>query len=295
MNNIGKDLTRGTNMLDDLIEYFSYDDLFSAPANIRLFSEYLDKYGDERKKVGKPKKESVVTDELIIRLKEFYGKQKCKGYNEIIDRLDKEKNIRRLNEKGVATLIEHGRNISTVFYSPINNETALIQLAHEIETIREFELLSREDDDFKRKYFSYGPMNLVFPRARAKEMALYLINHGLYDEDNVLTAMNTIFNNDMDSMERYLSAYERNDVRKKTDPEYYNNALTAITSEPFAMGEIMSSTILEKCSDYDVYDDVQRTILSRGPGFSSKVLEDLGVGREELVENGGKVLKKLFK
>ena len=59
------------------------------------------------------------------------------------------------------------------------------------------------------------------------------------------------------------------------------------------MGEILSSTILEKCSDFDTYDEVQKEIISRGPAFTRKVFEDLGVSNEELIKNGGKVYRKI--
>ena len=276
---------------EEIIKYFGSDDLFGSNFFARLFREYIFKYGDERREVDKYKTESVDTMELIYLLQDFYSDKK--GYDEILDRLIKNNDINRVNDNSMEQLLLLGRNKYDVSYSPINIESSLIQLAHEIETIREAEIVKDQTNTFNSKYFSYGPMNLVFPRARAKEMAIYLLNNGLFDDDNVIATMDTIFNKDIDSMEKYLKSLDDNYSYKKTDPLYSKNVVDGITSLPFALGEVISSTVVEKCSDYYIYDDVQKTILSRGPGFSLKMLEDLGTSREELVENGDKVLRKI--
>lgn len=276
---------------DNIIKYFGEDELEVSPFYARLFREYLSKNGDNKRDVGRFNTESVDTMELIYLLQDFYSDKK--GYDEILDRLLKNNDINRINDNSMEQLLFLGRNKYDVSYSPINNESSLIQLAHEIETIREAEIVKNQTNTFNSKYFSYGPMNLVFPRARAKEMAIYLLNNGLFDDDNVIATMDTIFNKDINSMIKYLESDYNNHCRKKTDPEYNKNLIDGITSLPFALGEVISSTVVEKCSDFDTYDEVQKTILSRGPGFSLKMLEDLGTSREELIENGGKVLRKI--
>ena len=148
---------------EEIIKYFGNDDLFGSNFFARLFREYIFKYGDERREVDKYKTESVDTMELIYLLQDFYSYKR--GYDEILARLLKNNDINRVNDNSMEQLLLLGRNKYDVSYSPINIESSLIQLAHEIETIREAEIVKDQTNTFNSKYFSYGPMNLVFPRA----------------------------------------------------------------------------------------------------------------------------------
>ena len=178
---------------------------------------------------------------------------------------------------------------STLFYGqdgfkPSNNEEMLISLVHALEHVREREMLERNGIDYSNQNFEYDPMREVFPMAREKEMALFLIDKG-YNVDNVRNIMNLHISENMEAMKKYAKMGLALNTKRRTKAK--------IEAFPYAYGDILSSTIVLKCGGD--FDDVQNSLVCcRESAYSEQVFSDIGCDKDDLIPNGGKVLSKIY-
>lgn len=272
---------------EDILDYY-FDNTLSHDEQFRkLFDKYVDKYSKYVSSYTDVNREEVDLGDVVNILRDFYKDKK--GYNDFLnwmirnDRIVSEDNRKKINsnKKGY------------IYYPNVNSENTLIKLAGELEHVREEVLLSDKSDEFRDKYFSFGPLNKVFPKLREKEMAMYLLNDNMFDNKNVIDTLDLDFYIDMVNMDEYVTLDRINTNNIKANSKSLMEVkLESISS---GYGEILSSTLLELCDgDFKLSNEIQKDfIVDRGPGYSREILNSIGCDESDLIKNGGKVLRKI--
>ena len=281
--------------VNEMIGYFIDNTLAYDDEHSKLFKDYLDRYSSYVNHKINIKTNKIDTYEVFGALYDFY---RGKGnYNKFISKLKKDNSFAftdvLLEGSTLQYRDENGHSKSDISIFPSNNEDVILTLVHEIEHAREAKMLEDKDLDFLNKYTLYGTLSETFPRLRGKEMALYLIENG-YDKENVISSMDYVFHNDILAMDKYLKLGKKKKFLFKD--KSLDNVSERLSCIPYGYGEILSSTIFELCDgDFELSNEIQKELISvRGPGYSSELLNTIGCSRENLIENGGKVLKKIY-
>ena len=222
---------------EDILDYY-FDNTLSHDEQFRkLFDKYVDKYSKYVNSYTDVNREEVDLGDVVNILRDFYKDKK--GYNDFLnwmirnDRIVSEDNRKKIksNKKGY------------IYYPNVNSENTLIKLAGELEHVREEVLLSDKSDEFRDKYFSFGPLNKVFPKLREKEMAMYLLNDNMFDNKNVIDTLDLDFYIDMVNMDEYVTLDRINTNNIKANSKSLMEVkLESISS---GYGEILSCTLLE--------------------------------------------------
>lgn len=272
---------------EDILDYY-YDNTLSYDEGFRkLFDKYVDKYSKYVSSYTDVNREEVDLADVVNILRLFYDDKK--GYNDFLNWMIRNDKLVSLDNKKRFNLNDKG----IIYYPTNNSENTLIKLVYELEKAREKVLLSDKDEEFRDKYFSYGPLNRVFPKLREKEMALYLLNDSMFDNKNVIDTLDLDFFADMDNMDEYVTL-DRIDTNNKNanSKSLMEEKLESISS---GYGEILSSTLLELCDgDFKLSNEIQKELIDvRGPGYSSEILNTIGCDESDLIKNGGKVLRKI--
>ena len=280
--------------LNEMVAYHIDNTLAYDDEHSELFKEYVKRYRSLVNNGIIVKTSEVDTYEVFGVLYDFY---KGKGnYNKYVSQLKNNGSFVFTDEllEGKALLYrdENGNSKADISVFPSNNECVILTLVHEIEHARETKMLEEKDNNFINKYYSYGPMRELFPRVRAKEMALYLLENG-YNEENVISSMDYLFASDLKAMEDYLKLGKKKKNFFKDN--YSENVEERLKCIPYGYGEILSSTILEICDgDFELSNEIQKELICvRGPGYSREILNTIGCCKEDLIKNGGMVYKKI--
>ena len=183
---------------EDILDYY-FDNTLSHDEQFRkLFDKYVDKYSKYVNSYTDVNREEVDLEDVVNILRCFYEDKK--GYNDFLSWMIRNDKLVSLDNK--SKLFKN----NGVIYYPINNsENTLIKLAYELERARERVLLCDKSDEFRDKYFTYGPLNRVFPKLREKEMAMFLLNDSMFDNKNVVDILDLDFYVDMSIMDDYVT------------------------------------------------------------------------------------------
>ena len=272
---------------EDILDYY-FDNTLSHDEQFRkLFDKYVDKYSKYVNSYTDVNREEVDLEDVVNILRCFYDDKK--GYNDFLNWMIRNDKLVSLDNKSKLF-----KDKGVIYYPTNNSENTLIKLAYELEKARESVLLCDKSDEFRDKYFTYGPLNRVFPKLREKEMAMFLLNDSMFDKNNVIDTLGLDFYIDMENMDEYVTLDRINTNNKKANSKsLMEEKLESISS---GYGEILSSTLLELCDgDFKLSNEIQKELIDvRGPGYSSEILNTIGCDESDLIKNGGKVLSKIY-
>ena len=272
---------------EDILDYY-FDNTLSHDEQFRkLFDKYVDKYSKYVNSYTDVNREEVDLEDVVNILRCFYDDKK--GYNDFLNWMIRNDKLVSLDNKSKLF-----KDKGIIYYPTNNSENTLIKLAYELEKARESVLLCDKSDEFRDKYFTYGPLNRVFPKLREKEMAMFLLNDSMFDKNNVIDTLGLDFYIDMENMDEYVTLDRINTNNKKANSKsLMEEKLESISS---GYGEILSSTLLELCDgDFKLSNEIQKELIDvRGPGYSSEILNTIGCDESDLIKNGGKVSSKIY-
>ena len=272
---------------EDILDYY-FDNTLSHDEQFRkLFDKYVDKYSKYVNSYTDVNREEVDLEDVVNILRCFYDDKK--GYNDFLNWMIRNDKLVSLDNKSKLF-----KDKGVIYYPTNNSENTLIKLAYELEKARESVLLCDKSDEFRDKYFTYGPLNRVFPKLREKEMAMFLLNDSMFDKNNVIDTLGLDFYIDMENMDEYVTLDRINTNNKKANSKsLMEEKLESISS---GYGEILSSTLLELCDgDFKLSNEIQKELIDvRGPGYSSEILNTIGCDESDLIKNGGKVSSKIY-
>lgn len=272
---------------ENILDYY-FDNTLSHDEQFRkLFDKYVDKYSKYVNSYTDVNREEVDLEDVVNILRCFYDDKK--GYNDFLNWMIRNNKLVSLDNKSKLF-----KDKGIIYYPTNNSENTLIKLAYELEKARENVLLCDKSDEFRDKYFTYGPLNSVFPKLREKEMAMFLLNDSMFDKNNVIDTLGLDFYIDMENMDEYVTLDRINTNNKKANSKsLMEEKLESISS---GYGEILSSTLLELCDgDFKLSNEIQKELIDvRGPGYSSEILNTIGCDESDLIKNGGKVLSKIY-
>ena len=182
-------------------------------------------------------------------------------------------------------------------YYPINTESTILEAVYELESNRTEKLLDNKHFDlgFMYPYANMTPFCSAFSLAKTKEMALKLLEDDRFNKKNVIDTMNLMINGRIGQIERYLDINDDSSDILLVSKEKASVMIEQLDALSSGYGEILSSTIVDLCEgDPKLFDDIQKIVFDKGPGYYPEIYQDLRVSREEVIENSGKVLRKIF-
>ena len=182
------------------------------------------------------------------------------------------------------------------FY-PINTEAVILETVYELESHRTNSLLINKnfDFDFWYPYASMTPFCSAFNMAKTKEMALKMLEDDRLNKKNVINTMNLMINGRIEQIERYLEINDDFTDMAFIYKEFTGNIIDQLNAVSSGYGEILSSTVVDLCEgDPDFFEEIRGKVFDKEPGYYPEIYQDLGVSREKVIENSGKVLRKIF-